>query len=148
MFKKFVSAVLLLSLAVCFPGCGRGEKSGAKTYPWPADAFFGDIIPPAAEQVNYVEKIGDKGFRRVVIYIDDYSYEDFLKYVDKLEYAGCVEFFDKNSVYPEEPSKERAMFASNTLEGACVVVFWYPRDYRGYEHSLTMQITEYDAISQ
>ena len=149
MAKKIVSLILLASLIVCFPACGNsGKNGGKKTYPWPTNTFFGELIPPAAEQVDRIEKTGKKGFRRVVIYIDEYSYEDFLDYVDRLEAAGCVEYFDKNGVYPVAPSNEKAMFASNTIDGACITMFWFPKDYLGYEHSFSMQIAEYDTISQ
>ena len=145
MIKRIVSTVLLLSLAFCFTACGKSEN-GKKA--WPADAFFGDTVPPAADEVSNVEKFGKKGSRRVVIDIDDYSYEAFLDYVDRLEAKGFVEYFEKNSIYPTEPSREKAVFASNNVEGACLIIYWYPKDYPGYQYSLTMQITENDTIDQ
>ena len=144
MVKKFISAVLVSGLLMCFSACGN---SGNGQGPWPTDSFFGDKVPAAADEVSSMENFGKKGSFRTVIYIDEYSYGEFLDYVDRLEAAGFTEVFDKNSVYPTEPRGEKAMFASNNVEGACLVMFWYPEDYPGREHALTIQITENDTIN-
>ncbi|MCR4615013.1 MAG: hypothetical protein K5756_02550 [Clostridiales bacterium] len=145
MVKKFISAVLLVGLVMCFPACGNGGKGRNS---WPTDAFFGDKVPAAADEVSSIENFGKKGSRRTVIYIDEYPYDKFLDYVDRLEAAGFTEIFNKNSVYPTEPRGEKAMFASNNVEGACIIMFWYPEDYIGREHALNIQITENDTIDQ
>lgn len=151
MMKKAISLVLCLVLTLSLAACS-GAKTPEETTTavpqeaWPTGTFFKDVVPHAAETVNKVDNYEVEGYHRLTICINDYSYEEFVAYADSLEAAGFLEAYSRANIPSEAPSKQPAVFSSNSVKDACVIATWYPTDLRGYEYSLKIQISERDNV--
>ena len=91
---------------------------------WPADETVDGIPAPAKKHISNAQEFRTEKGKRFVIRLNEFSYSEFLDYIEKIERAG---FTDKNSRanIPENEPDSVAMFYSAFDGSRSFGIYWY-----------------------
>ena len=91
---------------------------------WPADETVDGIPAPAKKHISNAQEYKTEKGKRFVIRLNEFTYNDFLDYIEKIERAG---YTDKNSRanIPESEPDSVAMFYSAFDGSRSFGIYWY-----------------------
>ena len=119
-----------------------GNTLPSQNKAWPSDKFMA-ALPKAADKIDYLTSSSSEKGNCVSININDYSYEQFLKYTKTLADAGFTQSYG-NPEFPDKAKDGDSYYYGTVAKGLYVTVVFYTdrSPYRNCDLNIT--IADYD----
>ncbi|HBL40302.1 MAG TPA: hypothetical protein DDY98_01510 [Ruminococcaceae bacterium] len=119
-----------------------GNTLPSQNKAWPTDAFM-KALPKAAEKVDFLSTSAGKDGNCVSISLNNFTYEQFLAYTNKLASAGFSQSYG-NMDLPTKAVDGNAYYYGTVANGLYVTVVFYTdkAPYRNCDLSIT--VADYD----
>ncbi|MBQ9553088.1 MAG: hypothetical protein IJU96_10040 [Clostridia bacterium] len=119
-----------------------GNTLPSQNKAWPSDKFMA-ALPKAADKVDYLSTTTTEEGHCVSINVNDYSYEQFLKYTKTLAAAGFTQSYG-NPEFPEK-AKDGSSYYYGTIANGLYVTVCFNTDSAPYRNcDLNISVADYD----
>lgn len=128
------------------PTMPAGNTIFSRHEKWPEYDILTDI-PKAKKEVDRIDYKKDDNGEIVNLYINEFSYDNFLKYVDNLIKAGYKRSEDAVMKTLPEKATEGEMYSFISREnGKTISMVYYTDSYIYHSYDLLISISDYDVL--
>lgn len=124
----------------------HGNTLASKHLAWPDYAVLGGV-PQVKKEVDNIDYKKDSYGELVNIYVNELSYKDFLKYVDKLIDAGYVRSEEAAMQTLPEKAKDGQYYTFHSrVNGKILSMMYYTDGYPYHTYDLFLTVSDYDPL--